>query len=302
MVISPSYNGLSGYTQLQDFSTLFKRVSELEQVISVLISRIGDDPNAYTDLNREEENIEGDRDVQEDELEEENEREVTSDGGGTFGAFDQDHTGQTGRDQGHVGFAFDEPQGGSSSASYRLPNSNPQEPPYSGLSRSAEQLDFPGQDRALDELRSADNIPGPSHRDSRTELSGLERHTQTTGEDDERGAAYRFEVSSSGPSIDHLRVASRNSSSIWLYCVISRDRRMGSSGVKLGRRMNQSLSLQSVRPAPSPVTQSSSNLSYDVLTDFISHNYYFLSVYVHSGSEPNGLHRPRSQEPPRSIS
>lgn len=48
---------------------------------------------------------------------------------------------------------------------------------------------------------------------------------------------------------------------------------MESWGVKLGRRTSQNLSLQSVRPAPSLVTQSWSNLSYDVLTDFISHNY-----------------------------
>lgn len=199
MVIS--CNGLSGYTQLQDFSTLFKRVSELEQVISVLISRIGDDPNAYTDLNREEENNEGDRDVQEDELEEEdNERAVTSDGGGTFGIFDEDQTGQIGRDRAHVGFAFDEPQGGSSSASYRLPHSNLQELDHLALARSAKQPDFPGQYRALDQLRSADNLPGPSHKDSRIELSGLEGDAQNTGEDDERGAAYRFEVSSSVPS------------------------------------------------------------------------------------------------------
>jgi hypothetical protein len=162
-----------------------------------LISRIGDDPNAYTDIHREEEN-EGDRDVQEDELEEEeNERAVTSDGGGTFGAFDEDQTGQIGRDQGYVGFASDEPREGSSYASYRLPNSNTQEPPYSGLSRSAELPDFPGQYRAPDELRSADNLPGPSHKDSGIDASGLEGHAQTTGEDDERGAAYRFEVSSS---------------------------------------------------------------------------------------------------------
>jgi hypothetical protein len=79
---------------------------------------------------------------------------------------------------------------------------------------------------------------------------------------------------------------------------------MESSDVKLGRRTNQNLLLQSVRPAPSLVTQSSSNLSYDVLTDFISHNYrvFFLSFYVHSGSESDGLHRPRSQEPPCPIS
>jgi hypothetical protein len=198
MVISPSYNGLSGYTQLQDFSTLSKRVSELEQVISVLISRIGDDPNAYTDLHREEENNEGDRDVQEDELEEEeNERAVTSDGGGTFGTFDEDRIGQRGRDDGHVGFACDEPQGEPSYASYRLPNSNTQEPPYSGLSRSAELPDFPAQYRNLDELRNADTLPAPSHKDSGIDASGLEGHAQTTGEDDERGAAYRFEVSSS---------------------------------------------------------------------------------------------------------
>lgn len=162
-----------------------------------MISRIGDDPNAYTDIHREEEN-EGDRDVQEDEPEEEdNERAVTSDGGGTCGAFDEDRIGQIGRDGGHVGFAFDEPQGEPFSTSYRLPNSNTQEPPYSGLSRSAGPPDFPGRHRALDELRSADNLPGPSHKDSGIDASGLEGHAQTTGEDDERGAAYRFEVSSS---------------------------------------------------------------------------------------------------------
>jgi hypothetical protein len=200
MVIS--CNGLSGYTQLQDFSTLFKRVSELEQVISVLISRIGDDPNAYTDLNREEENNnEGDRDVREDELEEdENERAVIPVGGGTFGAFDEDRIGQTGRVDGPVGFAFDEPQGEPSSASYRLPHSNLQELDHLALARSAELPDFPGQYRAPDELASADNLPGPSRKDSGIDASGLEGHAQTTGEDDERGAAYRFEVSSIRPS------------------------------------------------------------------------------------------------------
>lgn len=196
MVISPSYNGLSGYTQLQDFSTLSKRVSELEQVISVLISRIGDDPNAYTDLHREEENNEGDRDVQEDELEEEeNERAVTSDGGGTFGTFDEDRIGQRGRDDGHVGFACDEPQGEPSYASYRLPNSNTQEPPYSGLSRSAGPPDFPGRHGDLDEFRGAENAAGASYNQARAVISELDGPAQTSGEDDERGAAYRFEVS-----------------------------------------------------------------------------------------------------------
>lgn len=161
-----------------------------------MISRIGDDPNAYTDIHREEEN-EGDRDVQEDELEEDNERAVTSDGGGTFGAFDEDRIGQTGRDDGPVGFAFDETQGEPSYASYRLPHSNLQELDHMALARSAEQPDFPAQYPNLDELRSADNVPGPSHKDSGIDASGLERHAQTTGEDDERGAAYRFEVSSS---------------------------------------------------------------------------------------------------------
>jgi hypothetical protein len=204
MVISPSYNGLSGYTQLQDFSTLSKRVSELEQVISVLISRIGDDPNAYTDLHREEENNnEEDRDVQEDELEEdENERTITSDGGGTFGAFDEDQTGQIGRDGGHVGFASDEPQGGSSYASYRVPDSNPRELQVqsSDFTRSVGQTQFPNFEQDLDEIRDAFSIPGPSYREprvARVDTSGLEGHAQTTGEDDERGAAYRFEVSSS---------------------------------------------------------------------------------------------------------
>jgi hypothetical protein len=65
------------------------------------------------------------------------------------------------------------------------------------LARSAKQPDFPGQYRALDQLRSANNLPGPSHKDSGIDASGLEGHAPTPGEDDERGAAYRFEVSSS---------------------------------------------------------------------------------------------------------
>lgn len=159
-----------------------------------MISRIGDDPNAYTDIHREEDN-EGDRDVQEDEAEEEdNERAVTSDGGGTFRAFEDEQTEQMGRSDGHVGFAFGEYQRG---PSYQHHVSRAQELGNSALARSAEQPDFPAQYRNLDELRSADNLPGPSHRDSRPELPGLEGHAQNTGEDDERGAAYRFEVSSS---------------------------------------------------------------------------------------------------------
>jgi hypothetical protein len=161
-----------------------------------LISRIGDDPNAYTDLHREEDSNEGDRDVQEDELEEDNERAVTSDGGGTFGTFDEDRIGQIGRDGGHVGFAFDEPQEEPFSASYRLPNSNTQEPPYSGLSRSAGPPDFPGRHGDLDEFRGAENAPGPSYNQARAVISELDGPAQTSGEDDERGAAYRFEVSS----------------------------------------------------------------------------------------------------------
>jgi hypothetical protein len=53
-----------------------------------------------------------------------------------------------------------------------------------------------------------------------------------------------------------------------LVILLRRFGRMESWGVKLGRRTSQNLSLQSVRPAPSLVTQSWSNLSYDVLTDF----------------------------------
>jgi len=40
----------SGYTQLQDFSTLCTRVLQLERVLSLLISRVGDDPKPYTDV------------------------------------------------------------------------------------------------------------------------------------------------------------------------------------------------------------------------------------------------------------
>lgn len=194
-----SCNGLSGYTQLQDFSTLFKRVSELEQVISVLISRIGDDPNAYTELHREDEN-EGDREVQEDEFEEEdNERAITSEGGGPFGTFEDDRIGQTGRDGGHIGFATDEPQGEPPYGSY--PDSNPRElqVQHLDLTRSVGQTQFPNFEQDVDKSRDGGSIPGPSYRGprvARVDTSGLEGHAPTSGEDDERGAAYRFEVSS----------------------------------------------------------------------------------------------------------